>query len=265
MIAKKLLICISGMVLTMALSSCDQMTTTNVTETLYENSSDMLEAAQITLPASTTDLLDEVVYTSMYESSLAQFRVPQKDDIVVTLVTNYGDIHLLMLPEAAPKAVENFITHGAEDYYDGVIFHRVIEDFMIQGGDPKGLGSGGESIWGEAFEDEFLVDYFPTRGALAMANSGANTNGSQFFIVQSSDYDQRYDAAMSEYGFSDTMIEAHKTLGGTPFLFNQHTVFGQVVAGMDVVDAIAGVDVNASNDKPLADVIIEDVLLTIID
>lgn len=203
-------------------------------------------------------------YTTMFESDLPQFRRPQIGDIVVTLVTNYGEISLLMFPEVAPKAVENFITHGEESYYDGIIFHRVIKDFMIQGGDPTGTGRGGESIWGQPFEDEFDDLYFPFRGALAMANSGAGTNGSQFFIVQTSSYNSEWDAAMLDYGFDPAMIEAHKSLGGTPHLFNKHTVFGQVVKGMDVVDTIANVKVGSS-DKPVEDVVIEEVTMTEIE
>lgn len=204
------------------------------------------------------------IYTSMYESSLAQFRLPESGDTVVTLVTNYGDIHLLMLPEAAPKAVENFITLGKDGYYDDVIFHRIIENFMIQGGDPDGTGRGGESIWGENFEDEFVVDYFPLQGTLAMANAGAGTNGSQFFIVHSSDYTADWSEAMADFGFDEEMVSAYETLGGTPFLFNKHTVFGQVVGGMDIVNIIASVEVDG-NDQPTKNVVIEDVLITVIE
>ncbi len=98
--------------------------------------------------------------------------------------TTMGDIEVVLFPDEAPKAVENFLTHAENGYYDGVSFHRVIADFMIQGGDPLGNGTGGESIWGEAFEDEFSSNLRNFRGALSMANSGADTNGSQFFIVQ---------------------------------------------------------------------------------
>lgn len=209
-------------------------------------------------------------YETMYESDLVQFRIPDSGDTVVTLLTNYGEIDILMFPEQAPKTVENFVTHGQNNYYDGVTFHRIINDFMIQGGDPKGTGRGGESIWGKSFEDEFSDDLFPVRGALAMANSGSNSNGSQFFIVQSyMNEDKANEAegwaqAMADYGFDEEMINAYRTLGGTPFLFNKHTVFGQVVNGMDVVDAIAAADKN-ENDKPIEDIIIEDIVITVIE
>lgn len=106
---------------------------------------------------------------------------------VATLTTTHGDIKIRMFPDVAPKAVENFVTHCKDGYYDGIAFHRVIEDFMIQSGDPNGNGTGGESIWGVRFDDEISDSLHHFRGALAMANAGPNTNGSQFFIVQSDD------------------------------------------------------------------------------
>ena len=111
-----------------------------------------------------------------------QLEKPQSGEQVAILHTSMGDISLRFFPEAAPKTVENFITHAQEGYYDGLTFHRVVEDFVIQGGDPNGNGTGGESIYGTAFEDEFSDKLFNIRGSVAMANSGADTNGSQFFI-----------------------------------------------------------------------------------
>ena len=114
-----------------------------------------------------------------------QLEKPAEGEEVAIMHTNKGDISIRFFPEAAPKAVENFITHAKDGYYDGLIFHRVIDDFMIQGGDPKGTGVGGENIWGtKGFEDEFSPKLMNLRGSLAMANSGVNTNGSQFFINQ---------------------------------------------------------------------------------
>ena len=107
-----------------------------------------------------------------------------KGDKIATIKTNMGEIKIRLFPKYAPKAVENFVTHAQNGYYDGLIFHRVIENFMIQGGDPNGNGTGGESIWGEPFEDEFTPELHNLRGALSMANAGPGTNGSQFFIVQ---------------------------------------------------------------------------------
>jgi peptidyl-prolyl cis-trans isomerase B (cyclophilin B) len=144
-----------------------------------------------------------------------------------TLQTNHGTIELELFREDAPKTVDNFVKLARDGFYDGVIFHRVIPDFMIQGGDPTGTGSGGP---GYSFEDEFN-QHKVERGALAMANAGPNTNGSQFFIV---------------------------TTEAAPWLDGKHTVFGRVTSGMDVVDAIADVPRDA-RDKPHEDVLIESV------
>ena len=113
-----------------------------------------------------------------------QIAAPEKGDLVATMSTSAGDIKIRLFPSFAPKAVENFTTHSKNGYYDGLTFHRVIRDFMLQGGDPTGTGCGGESIWGRTFEDEFTPELHNLRGALSMANAGPGTNGSQFFIVQ---------------------------------------------------------------------------------
>jgi len=146
-----------------------------------------------------------------------------------TLHTNHGPIAIELFPDDAPKTVANFEKLAADGFYDGVIFHRVIPDFMIQGGDPTGTGSGGP---GYQFEDEFN-DRKVVRGALAMANAGPNTNGSQFFIV---------------------------TADACPWLDGKHTVFGQVTDGMEVVDTISGLETDA-RDRPRDDVVIERVEL----
>jgi len=142
-----------------------------------------------------------------------------------TLETNHGSIGIDLFDEDAPTTVENFLKLARDGFYDGVIFHRVIPDFMIQGGDPTGTGTGGP---GYTFEDEFN-DHKVVRGALAMANAGPNTNGSQFFIV---------------------------TAEATPWLDGKHTVFGRVTDGMDVVDTISSTQTDA-RDKPREDVVIE--------
>lgn len=188
-----------------------------------------------------------------------QVRMPETGDTVAVMKTSMGDIKILLFPDAAPKAVENFTTHAQNGYYDNLIFHRVIPDFMIQGGDPNGTGTGGESIWGTSFEDEFSVDYHNLRGSLSMANAGPNTNGSQFFIVQADFVDERLIQQMeqlSDRGFPSETVEDYKKLGGTPWLDFKHTVFGQVYEGMEVVDAIAVVKTDMS-DKPLEDVVIK--------
>ena len=148
-----------------------------------------------------------------------------------TLHTNHGPIEIELFDDDAPKTVDNFVKLARDGFYDGVVFHRVIPDFMIQGGDPTGSGMGGP---GYTFEDEFN-DHKVVRGALAMANAGPNTNGSQFFVV---------------------------TAEATPWLDGKHTVFGQVTQGMDVVDKISSVDTD-SNDKPREPVVIERVELPV--
>ena len=170
--------------------------------------------------------------------------------------TNHGDIKVALFPELAPKTVANFVGLAKQGYYDGVIFHRVIEDFMIQGGDPSGTGMGGESIYGESFEDEFSRELYNLKGALSMANAGPNTNGSQFFIVTASNVPSTMLGQMQELGFPEEIVSAYATEGGTPWLDQRHTVFGHVVEGMDVVIAINKV-VTGLQDKPVEPVVIE--------
>lgn len=179
----------------------------------------------------------------------------QGNERLVEMQTSKGNIKIKLFPDQAPKAVENFIKHSEDGYYDGLIFHRVIQDFMIQGGDPEGTGMGGESIYGEAFEDEFSNELYNIRGALSMANSGPNTNGSQFFIVQNTALDPSLKAEMEKAGYPEEIIKAYEK-GGTHWLDNKHTVFGQVIEGMDVVDSIASAETDAQ-DKPEEDVVIE--------
>ena len=148
----------------------------------------------------------------------------------ITMHTTSGDIGVELFDEDAPKTVENFLELVRKGYYDGLTFHRVIPDFMIQGGDPTGTGTGGP---GYTFEDEFN-DHKVERGALAMANAGPNTNGSQFFIV---------------------------TADACPWLDGKHTVFGRITAGQDVADGISQVE-RDERDRPLEPVVLESVQLT---
>ena len=246
-----------------------------------------------------------------------QTEAPAEGEQVAILHTDKGDIAMRFFPEAAPKTVENFITHAKNGYFNGLLFHRVINDFMIQTGDPTGTGAGGESIWGGDFEDEFDQKLCNIRGAVAMANGGPGTNGSQFFINQKKPdgstaadlkkeydyatimamYQSYYDQYAAQYGeeftnyyktveafvegmtgssispistlVPDAVWELYAKEGGNISLDGAwrktagHTVFGQVYAGMDVVDAIAAVEVDAdNNDKPLTDVTIKSVEIT---
>ena len=176
---------------------------------------------------------------------------------IATIKTNHGDMRVKLFPDHAPKTVANFIALSKDGYYDGVIFHRIIKDFMIQGGDPTGTGMGGESIYGESFEDEFSEELYNVRGALSMANAGPNTNGSQFFIVQNQHlpYSKK---EIARGGWPEPIAEIYAEQGGTPHLDRRHTVFGQLAdeASYKVLDAIAGVETGAM-DKPGDDVVIE--------
>lgn len=201
---------------------------------------------------------------------LPQFAEMTEGEQIAIMNTNHGDIKIRFFPEFAPKAVENFLTHAQNGYYDGLTFHRIIDEFMIQGGDPNGIGTGGESIWGADFEDEFTYTLRHFNGALSMANSGANTNGSQFFIVQNSalypDYITEFEIFMENQDsevegivikdiYPTEVCEAYVELGGTPHLDGGHTVFGHVYEGMDIVNEIAKVEVDGSS-MPIEPVII---------
>ncbi|MBF1725017.1 MAG: peptidylprolyl isomerase [Streptococcus sp.] len=189
-------------------------------------------------------------------SQFPQLNEVHENNPLVTVHTNLGDFTLELFPEVAPKTVENFVTHAKNGYYDGVIFHRVIEDFMIQGGDPTGTGMGGESIYGRTFEDEFSREAFNLYGTLSMANAGPNTNGSQFFIVTAKQVPAQMLKQLKDGGWPEEIVEEYAKVGGTPWLDHRHTVFGRVVEGMDVVLKIEGVERNAQ-DRPLEDVVIE--------
>ena len=174
---------------------------------------------------------------------------------------NISEMELILFPNVAPKAVENFVEHAKNGYYEGVTFHRVIEGFMIQGGDPTGTGAGGESIWNEDFEDEFDINYRNFYGALSMANAGPSTNGSQFFIVTAKnnvtpDIISQMKEAGEAKGYPEAVIEVYEDLGGAFHLDFRHTVFGHVIAGMDVAEAISKVERDGM-DKPLEPVVIE--------
>ena len=193
--------------------------------------------------------------------SAYQIEAPKSGDTVAVMHTTLGDIKIKLFPEEAPKTVENFVKHSKDGYYNGLIFHRVIKDFMIQGGDPLGNGTGGESIWGRSFQDEFDAKLHNLRGALSMANSGPNTNGSQFFIVQANTVPASMVGQMEDLGekyFPADIIDAYNAMGGTPWLDFRHSVFGQVYEGLEVVDAIADVK-TGHNDKPIEDVIINQI------
>lgn len=196
-----------------------------------------------------------------------QIHKPQSGDIVAVIETTMGTIKIRLFPEQCPVTCENFIGLAQKHFYDGISFHRVIDGFMIQGGDPEGDGTGGHSLWGGNIEDEFERNLFNFRGALSMANTGQpTTNGSQFFIVQCNDCGSTVSALRSK-GWPEWAAETYGRIGGCPSLdggfsnitnYLGHTVFGQVYSGMDVVDAIAAVP-TGTGDRPVEDVIMKKV------
>ena len=241
--------------------------------------------------------------------SFNQLDMPAQSDVTAVMHTSMGDISIRLFPEKAPKTVENFTTHAKNGYYDGIVFHRVIKDFMIQGGDPTATGCGGESIWGRPFADEFDPDLHNLCGALSMANAGPGTNGSQFFIVQNSQaptqdidalavqvacyellndakrrvqimqealedapkiqaYIDEVNTKLNDYQsqglpedvkeYATEIAKKYAEVGGTFHLDFAHTVFGQVIDGMKVVDDIANVR-TARADRPLHDVTIDSI------
>ena len=249
----------------------NEQTTEQVTEQVTEQTTEQANASQVTeyTEIEKNYIVDNEVLPQLEESV--------EGEILATMKTNMGDISLRLFPQYAPKTVENFVTLSKNGYYNGITFHRVIKDFMIQGGDPTGTGAGGESIWGKPFEDEFKSNLKNFRGALSMANSGANTNGSQFFIVQNNKLDDMSKANLEQFlniqedyispktalkvkdVFPKKAIEEYLKNGGTPHLDMKHTVFGQVTPeSMAIVDKIANVETDSS-DKPKTEVVIQSI------
>jgi len=201
----------------------------------------------------------------------------KQGETIATMHTSMGDITFRFFPQYAPKAVENFLTHAKDGYYNNVEFHRVIDNFMIQAGDPTATGAGGESIWNKPFENEVTLDLRNFRGALCMANAGPDTNGSQFYIVQNKNVGNMFDSIDSAkneiyyskdgkqitvgQAFSDDIIELYKKYGGYPSLDMGYTVFGQVIDGMDIVDKIASTKTDDFN-KPVEKVVIQSIDVT---
>lgn len=205
-----------------------------------------------------------------------QTEMPEEGEEIAVIETSMGTIKAKLLPQYAPKAVENFTTHSKDGYYNGLTFHRVIKDFVMQGGDPKGDGTGGESIWGEPFINETNPLARHIGGALAMANSGPDTNGSQFYIVDPIEYtdaekeqlksvlenptevlgnDKEGGEVKVENILNEEIIDAYAENGGQPSLDFNYTVFGQVFEGLDVVEKICNVETDEngmpSKDDPI--------------
>ncbi len=200
------------------------------------------------------------------DSVIHNFEMPEiGEKIAVITVKDYGDIKIKLFPEVASKGVENFTGLADMGYYDELIFHRIISNFMIQGGDPKGNGTGGKSIWGDQFDGGVPEGLYHFSGAVAYANSGStSTDGSQFYIVNTPEgYLQntceelmQYDP--STYSWPQNVVEMYNEKGGTPFLDGSYTVFGQVFEGLDIVRELGNVETD-ENDKPLKQVQMESV------
>ena len=206
---------------------------------------------------------EEIVNSTGRENvSIANFTAPKEGETIVSMkLKGYdGEVKIKLFPEYAEKGVENFIELAKRGYYDGLTFHRVMKDFMIQGGDPKGDGTGGESIYDKGFEGGTDPHLIHAAGAVAYANSGStNTNGSQFYIVTGEVYDDKEIDELKSYGYSftDNEAEVYSTYGGAPWLDGSYTIFGQVFDGLDIVFDVQNVEVDESNNKPKKDVVIE--------
>ncbi len=238
---------------------------------------------------SINEYLDKYLPVIESESELPQLSEVKDGETIAVLSTNFGDVTMRFFPEQAPKAVENFVTLAQQGYYNGISFHRVINDFMIQGGDPTGTGTGGESIYGGKFDDEISPYLKHFQGAVAYANSGPNTNGSQFYIVENDKLSDDYATMLktiaedpkgvfqveqttgteilNERYCSPVVAKEYLTNGGTQFLDNNYTIFGQVIEGMDIVHNIAEVKTldgsgGTQADKPVEDVIINTITIT---
>ena len=189
-----------------------------------------------------------------FGSDVRNFTAPEKGEkIIILKVKDYGEIKIKLFPEYAELGVENFLGLAEQNYYDGIIFHRIINNFMIQGGDPTGTGRGGQSIYGEKFDGGVDPHLIHVSGALAYANSGStSTNGSQFYIVTGNTYTE----SQFPENYPESAKQAYLKAGGYPYLDGGYTVFGQVFDGLDIVFKLQQVQTD-SNDKPLKDVVIE--------
>ena len=250
---KYLVLIILSFIMLMILSGCGENTNTTQNTNKTTNST----AKNNTATEQNTKQID------YEEAAKEQMKEPEEgEEIAILHIKDYGDVKIKFFKDVAPKAVENFVTHAKEGYYDGLTFHRVINEFMIQGGDPLGNGTGGESIWGEDFGEELDSKLVPYRGTLCMASRGTGTKsiGSQFFITQAN-YNENMKATLEKANYPTDLLKMYQQYGGYMSLYMSYTIFGQVIDGMDVIDKVASVETNA-NDKPVQDVIIEKIEIT---
>lgn len=247
-----LAILLAAILLMNILAGCgsDTSETTTAEETVTTT-----EKQETTTEAEMTTEYEKVEIHTPKEFS--QTGEPEEGETVAIIhIKDMGDICVKFFYEDSPLAVENFVTLAANGYYDGIIFHRVIADFMIQGGDPSGTGMGGESMWGTEFKNEYSDRLAQINGSLAMARTQAlDTNGSQFFINDGPELAEEY---LEYYGVDESLWDTFLEHGGNPHLQDQYTVFGQVYDGMDIVETISQTETDSS-DKPVNDVVIESI------
>lgn len=247
----------------------------------------LMSAMIFSLPGCKSDKTEDNTLSTSSAKVGYQLEMPAEGEEIAVINSSEGAFKVRFFPEVAPKAVENFKSLSKKGYYDNMTFHRIIKDFMVQGGDPTGTGAGGESIWGENFEDEFSSSLFNITGSLAMANRGPNTNGSQFFINNQdpkafqgwenseriySMYQRNPEVFTKAYGgiidmskITEEIKELYMKHGGSPSLDGYfstakkgHTVFGQVFEGMDIVNKISSCETN-SDDKPITPITIKNI------
>lgn len=227
-----------------------------------------LTVAFMLVGCSETNLFESARPTDI-ESSELQLQAPQAGDPIAVISTSMGDIHVVLFPEQAPMAVENFTTLASQGYFDGTIFHRVERDFAIQGGDATGTGKSGASIWNNsAYPNETSALLRHYSGALSTANSadGSISNFSQFYIVStpSNSVGSSAEDTLKQAGLSESAISTYRQVGGAPYLDGLDTVFGQVYRGMEVVDTINAVKTD-DNERPLEEVQIQKVTVSTYD
>ncbi len=195
-----------------------------------------------------------------------QLAKPEEGDIVATIDTSEGEIKVVLFPQYAPKAVENFVTLAQRGYYDNTIFHRTIENFVAQGGSPDGSTDGGTSCWGLEFEDEFSDLLHHYNGALSMANHGDDTNGSQFFFVTApiGELDEDMKDRMRDGGWREEVVDSYKQAGGVPQLDYRYTVFGQIYDGLNVAYKISRRETD-ENDRPDKDIVVKSITVSTVE
>lgn len=265
---KKIITAMLLIALTAGMNACGSENTTTTETTNSANSTNSPTTANIQENSTIGD------NNFMDYASFDNFKEPNEgDEIIVMTIKDYGVVKIRLFPDLVPKAVENFVTHAKNGYYDGLTYHRIVSEFMIQGGDPMGLGIGGESIWGGKFDSGMTDRLHHFTGALAYANSGSTaTSGSQFYIVVNKPLTQTEinQYVQAGYSFDDETIAKYKEVGGAPFLDGgifggqyAYTVFGQVYEGQNIIETISKVETtpNSSNEKssPVTPVIIESI------